>query len=451
MPGRRPREVQISDRITLEAIFEAVEEALLTCDLNSQCSMNSEASADACSTFDNALHALASTARPLKCDLQQVCSTVLRCIQLASVNTESWKAIVLTIILRRFHTRAPEAKRLHAASEREDSDSFACAEGDGERLIFAIAFLCLLRFSTRNCTTLLPSVPTPDSAATAEMMAGRAARCLVSLAVPAGGSRDVCRLLELASYDALARGGYLATRQQHGHAHALRLAVCAFAKPDALAPHAHLSALAKLAATMLDGDLAIVRKQQAAKPGISDVTGHAAAAGAETAAETAAAPTGAAASATTERPPLMSTIHTFLPHNDRGSSRAPGHRKLAQCVAEMLVWSQTAAATNTSAFAAAKARLSAMDPHSLTPAASAITTASTAAPATAAAAALTAADSHGQFIDSSVHAMQTTARRLRQSLSREARKCGFSLCTQYLLDRSALTLSHVLRGKAGDL
>ena len=58
----------------------------------------------------------------------------------------------------------------------------------------------------------------------------------------------------------------------------------------------------------------------------------------------------------------MSTLHTFVPHNDRGSSKGESHRKLAQCIAEMLVWSRSRAAGEAEGFARGLAALRTLEP-----------------------------------------------------------------------------------------
>ena len=71
-----------------------------------------------------------------------------------------------------------------------------------------------------------------------------------------------------------------------------------------------------------------------------------------TAADAAADASAAIAAGATDVPRLMSTISTFLPHNDRGASGS--NRRLVQGLAEVLIWARTEAATSGSpSFAAA--------------------------------------------------------------------------------------------------
>jgi len=291
---------------------------------------------------------------------------------LAGDDADLWKALVLTVVRRRFHSRSPEA-RADAKSEAEDE----AALGDGERLIFYVAFVVILHLLREDGH---------------HGLAAKAASVLCSLAPLAGGSRDTCTLLELAAYDALQSTGLNQQRAAHGHAAALAAAAIAFSSDAALQAHPPLLQLVEGAAATLDSDLQLVRAP----------------------ASDAAASGGS----------LMSTLHTFVPHNDRGSSKGESHRKLAQCIAEMLVWSRSRAAGEAEGFARGLAALRTLEPS---------------AAASAAAA------------ERSLHAMQAAARRLRKELNASARESGFSLCTAYGLDPSSVTLRMLRRGKAGDL
>ena len=138
----------------------------------------------------------------------------------------------------------------------------------------------------------------------------------------------------------------------------------------------------------------------------------------------AAAPAAAAAAAADERPPIMSTISTFLPHNKRGGSGS--NRRLVQGLAEVLIWARTEAATSGSpGFAAALKQFEEL--------------------------AAAGDDGSEAAAEEAIHRMQTAIRRLRQELSRSARAHGFALCTQFALDPTAITLAMIRRGKAGDV
>ncbi|EOD20344.1 hypothetical protein EMIHUDRAFT_123915, partial [Emiliania huxleyi CCMP1516] len=134
--------------------------------------------------FDEALHQLNNATRPIsEDDVVTLCALVRRLAMLAGDDADLWKALVLTVVRRRFHSRSPEA-RADAKSEAEDE----AALGDGERLIFYVAFVVILHLLREDGH---------------HGLAAKAASVLCSLAPLAGGSRDTCTLLELAAYDAL--------------------------------------------------------------------------------------------------------------------------------------------------------------------------------------------------------------------------------------------------------
>ena len=129
-----------------------------------------------------------------------------------------------------------------------------------------------------------------------------------------------------------------------------------------------------------------------------------------------------------DRTELMSTINTFLPHNDRGPSGS--NRRLVQSLAEILIWAHTSATRRHPQFVAALEQLTALAGQSSGAAASA---------------------SSPQEAEACVHTMQTIIRRLRKELSASARDQGFALSTEYTLNPTTITLKMLKRGKTGDL
>ena len=80
--------------------------------------------------FDDALHAVLTFARPTSEDeCVQFIIAVGKLIRVAGDDEDHWKMLVLALIRRRYHARAPEAR----AAEEDESD------GDGERLLFYLA------------------------------------------------------------------------------------------------------------------------------------------------------------------------------------------------------------------------------------------------------------------------------------------------------------------------
>jgi len=118
----------------------------------------------------------------------------------------------------------------------------------------------------------------------------------------------------------------------------------------------------------------------------------------------------------------MSTINTFLPHNDRGPSGS--NRRLVHSLAELLIWARTSTARQHGGFQRSLEQLSAV-----------------------------VAEEGGEKekAEALVQRMQTVIRRLRKEMSAHAREQGFALCTQYTLDPTSVSLKMLKRGKVGDL
>ena len=314
--------------------------------------------------LDDVMLAIMNTPRPKALeDITALCKLIAQLSELcdAEVDASAWKTLVLATLRRRNHTKAPEAKAEAAENEK------SVAEGDGERLVYYVCVMMMMRLGRAGCAS-----------------AAKASACLCRLSIAAGGMRDLCALIEYATFEALSLEGFTAMRAREGHARALAAATVSFIAGDFDATvYADLADLVESAAQTLDADLALVRNP-------SDGT-------------------------------LPSTINTFLPHNDRGSSKATGHRKLVSCIAELLVWSRTRASGDGS-LAAAVGKLKALS-----------------------------ATSDAASVESCLHAVQTSVRRLRKELNSAARSSGFALSNQFLLDPKAISLSLLRRGKAGDL
>ena len=413
--------------------------------------------------FNERLHALNLVLRPSDEEqLMAVCAAVRAVAAACGEDTHRWKLLVLAIVRRRFHDKAPEAanvaKRARKPAEAGNDGSMDGGDGgadetsggDGERLIFYAAVACLHEMGL--------------AAGGANALAEKACLCLCRLAERAGGARDLCALLELLTYGVMRRAGLLlptpdvaaeraATAAAAAHdatptpqrplrtAAAPALAAAARQLVGGANQHAAaaiggpaLDALLDAVAALLDADLATVRA--AAEMSAAQSSGEV----------TAAAPVAAE---------LMSTVHTWLPHSGRGSAQgSTGNRKLTQSVAELLVWERTTTAAAAHGFAPALARLRAATPLGGT-------------------AAEEGSGEEGAVLGP-VRAMQTAARRLRQELSRAARAQGFSLTTAFLMGKEhqkqeqaaaaggpntavatppppSLTLSMIRAGKAGDI
>ena len=182
--------------------------------------------------------------------------------------------------------------------------------------------------------------------------AATACACLCRLAPLAGGTRDICSLLEHLACDAIAAARASGVVQPLGD-HVLPALVSALGAfltggdVDLDAVHAPLAALLTMAAEMLDADLRLVRADAAKAQAVSDKKAGKKKATTESAA--------AAAAAATSSDELMSTISTFLPHNGRGPSGST--RRLVQSFVELLIWARTSAAPEAAAFVPALEQL----------------------------------------------------------------------------------------------
>ena len=227
--------------------------------------------------FDNSLHLVMISARPTS---EQECAEyvcrVESLICAAGDNIESWKALVLALVRRRYHARAPAAAAAGAVDEDEGT-------GDGERLLFYLAVLTMQAASLAG-----------------HALAGRGAALLSRIAPLAGGTRDICALIELLCMQAVAaerRSGQLAAplaaRDESGKGKAKRkrdesalppgahvLPVLISALPSFLlnehrrqalqVSHAPLFSLVSAAAEMLDADVQLVRGDAAAAQQATD-------------------------------------------------------------------------------------------------------------------------------------------------------------------------------------
>jgi hypothetical protein len=357
-------------------------------------------------------------------------------IRVAGDDEDHWKMLVLALIRRRYHARAPEAR----AAEEDESD------GDGERLLFYLA-------------TRAMQAAAQEGQPVASARAATAASVLCRAAPLAGGTRDICHLLEHLGMQAIsgARGSGQLQPLGERVLPSLIDALCAFPLAPRIPPsqgecaeraaNAPFFSLIAAAAEMLDADLELVQKNHAAAKkasGSGDVAqieehqGRARTRKRARESEPVEGGGGPPRNALTyeervrlggaDRAQLMSTINTFLPHNDRGPSGS--NRRLVQSLAEILIWAHTSATRQHPQFVAALEQLTALAGQSSGAAASA---------------------SSPQEAEACVHKMQTIIRRLRKELSASARDQGFALSTEYTLNPTTITLKMLKRGKTGDL
>jgi hypothetical protein len=396
-----------------------------------------------------------------------------------------WKRLVLSLIHKRYHILSPEAKAMIRGGggggrgggrgggddDYEDdgktvpaySNDFVSSAGDGERKLFYHAIVSMLADAI-----VLDDDDTKETTKDVNDKV-KAFGALLKAAPLAGGSRDVCSILEGSLSFLLCHHGVETTKaaavavqqdasttsstllvskeqqekdktslvQQVGNG--IRFLTDKFLRTNSddsnPSVHKHLEALLQLAAQTLDQDLNIVREEGSNKKEDDAV---------------------AAAAASNRYKTFPSTLHVFLPHRDRGRissskkkrkakhSWAKGaeevpHRHVVNSVAELLIWSRTNAAMSQPAFAHSfQEFLGAFSKTTKNKNAIVVKDQQQ-------------ADGDKSAKKAALHTMQTIIRKLRKELNDYARNCGFMLTNQFTIDPSAVTLDKVCMGKSADL
>jgi hypothetical protein len=373
----------------LKSIHEAVSSSF--CPENISKAIEAQASENV--AFEDALQALEVIPRATKLnDVSEISKALLTSIIVAGNDAQKWKLLILTILRKRYHMKSPEAKSIvrdrvtkkEKGHESEQEDT----SGHGERMTFYILFICLHYLSTMDKESSIDEYVIDFSTKTCQ--------CLGRLAIAAGGTRDICTLMEHLVYDHLVRHGIVNIRDDKGNKRAISAAMIKLTQNMPISTV--LSDLVTAAAELLDSDFSLITSSNTAEK--KDESKE-------------------------EEIKLQSTINTFIPHHDRGSKE----RRLTQSVAEFMIWKETKHSQTNPKFVQAvtdictsSSSLSASDDSSM-----------------------------DDKIVSSLHVMQTSIRRFRKELNESSRKRGFSLCTSYSMEPSSITLSMVKRGRVGDV
>lgn len=343
--------------------------------------------------FDDQMHRLINFCRPKDATETSSLSELVSClIQSCTDDHARWKRFLLSLVHKRYHLLSPEA--------RDCKEKGTISVGDGERKIFYTGVQELFRraFAGRAFAG------TPESDASYSDYSVKAYTVLLQIAPFAGGSRDICTIIE-ESLAVVIKDSVDSKKNQMEQlfgCHSLSLLVgCGVAsvldsKVQHTAAYSALADLIQLAADTLDQDLDIIRR----------------------------------ANETKETPSRFpSTLHVFIPHHERGrpnkKSKLIQDRQIINSVAEILIWSHTSAAMSNTAFKLSYERFLE---------------------------AVTKGDKEGT--KAALHCMQTIIRKsLRKELNTYARDQGFMLADQYQLqaDDSNFNSSKIVRGKAGDI
>ena len=387
-------------------------------------------------SFHDFLHRYTMVARPrVANDLGMLFQLLAKLLTACETDEAAWQTVALTACLRRYHSKAPEAKDPTATTTTATSSTTTSGRGsdesvgDGERLIYYATVLMLHEYAT-NLSTILNDKnnnnnnnredgpdPTNTTSVATQMatLAHKAATSLVNCTVRVGGTRDLSTLIELMTFRRLQDQATAVMNNgrtdSEGHPKVFRdvLVPCLKSMLSAstnsitngdgdYGSSGELLDLAiRLAAGLLDDDFSKLKE------------------------------------ATEKDSVVLSTMHVTIPHNGRGSNtKAAWQRKLANTVAEILIWDKTSATKHDERFRDAMFEFVALDDNMST---STIATALT-------------DHSHAHDL---IQRMQTTVRKKRQFLNGHSRTKGFMLTSLYQMDKSSITLREIKVAKAGDL
>jgi hypothetical protein len=328
-------------------------------------------------SFDDLLHQLLNALRPKNGKEQEIVSLVFKLATSSgefsgNIHNDRWTRLVLSLLYKRYHLLAPEAT------------SSVFVAGNGERVIFYTAVGALLKLVT---TASIPK----DVDCTAIT---KALLVLCQLAPFVGGTRDICKFLEMFVTHILTQHeavfGLLKNRKSESltTAKLVDLVEKALEAPTELNPYSGLSYLLTFAAKLLDEDLDLVQSSQ-------------------------------------EKPvSLPSTLHIFIPHNKRGRDCKNCTRKIVNSATEILIWRRSNAAMANGAFSKSLSKL--RDPKLL-------------------------ASGENDPIKTPLMSIQKVVRKLRLKLNNHAREKGYMLTDLFLMDPSRLNLKQIQVGKSGDL
>ncbi|CAJ1960124.1 unnamed protein product [Cylindrotheca closterium] len=354
--------------------------------------------------FDNALNSLmGGLSRPKKDeDIKALESFMDSVVELCGDDESKWKSLVLALTYKRYHLKAPEAKiSLKEALADKKSDTKTTV-GNGERRIFYVAITHLFQ-------KLLNDAEAND-------LVSWAIDCLIQIAPLAGGSRDVCSLIE-AFVGAVMHSNesFLVKRQQcidlFGK-ESLSLLVPSGVKlcMDGIQndkAQVALNNLLQVAADTLDEDKSILLQARAKGDGDKDE----------------------------KDTTLPSTLHMFVPHRDRGKPRNKKtatnaktipNRQLHNTVAELLIWSRTSLMSSNKAFAGSYNCLLESSSESIS-------------------------NDIKVRAKRALQCLHTIIRKERKQFNDFARKEGFMLSDLFPQDHGALKYQQIVRGKDGDI
>ena len=341
---------------------------------------------DSVTTIEDALQAIETVERPKTSqDIEAIGNIVINAVLAAGDDSQNWKLLALTIAHRRYHAKAPEAKltKKQNQSQIDKSDDGA---GHGERLSFYVMFV-YFQLIARSEHSL-------------SNFAMKACECLARLALPAGGTRDICALIEHLVYEELDKENIVQLQKDEGGKRALCQAVTKYIV-EKKEVSSVLSELIKIASSLIHQDLTLIDSDTIK---IDDATAGILGEKREFSLRV------------SDDGDFQSTINTFIPHNGRGSKT----RKLVQSIAELMIWSQTLAMKGDTKYSSTLVDLSSV------------------------------LDDDDKIIPC-VQALQTTIRRTRKKLNASSREQGFYLVSSFQINPDSINLDMIRAGKHGDV
>jgi len=272
-------------------------------------------------TFDDLLHAVINSTRRATSeeDVQNLCHLFHKLFFLCDNDDDGsnnrWKLLLLSLVYKRYHSKAPEAKEI-----KEENDNDNHVAGQGERLIFYTAIACLHRYEIQN------------NNGNDKDKSRNALNCLARVAPLSGGSRDVCAIIEIGVYSILSP--FIA--QQKSLAPSALVAEALKIVVSDLERASFLHRMLEVAANALDHDMELIQKDKNTEKEKNEKV----------------------------KKELPSTFNVYIPHHGRGKvsnnkkrSRngqpKMSNRNLVQSIAEILIWSRTTVAMSNGAFSSA--------------------------------------------------------------------------------------------------
>jgi hypothetical protein len=217
-------------------------------------------------SFDDLLHQLLNVRRPKLGKEEKIVALVSKLVvscgeSSGNIQNDKWIRLLLSLLYKRYHLLAPEAKTqgLVSSGETPKKKSSVVVAGDGERLIFYTAAGTLLKQATT----------TGNFGAVDRTAITKALLVLCQLLPFVGGTRDVCKFIEMFvthifTHEEVVNFGVLVARTSDSLtiAKVVDLVEKKLEAPIDWNPYSGLSWLLKFAAKLLDEDLDLVQSSR---------------------------------------------------------------------------------------------------------------------------------------------------------------------------------------------